>query len=74
VTAVIWLLVFKEDTMNNPNPGSEEAIELGCECPVMDNNHGKGLPWPNGRGGYDTAFWTNGDCPLHGKKDKQKEG
>ena len=60
--------------MNIPNPGSEEAIEKGCSCPVMDNNEGKGIPVPNGSGGYDTAFWMKNDCPLHGLKDKQKEG
>lgn len=66
--------VCKEDAMNQPNPGSDEAIEQGCKCPVMDNNRGKGLPWPNGNGGYDTAFWMSADCPLHGTKDKPQEG
>jgi hypothetical protein len=40
-----------------PNPGSDEAIALGCKCPVIDNGHGKG------RG--DGLFWFNGDCPIH---------
>lgn len=26
-----------------PLPGSREAVELGCTCPVMDNCHGKGM-------------------------------
>ena len=25
-----------------PNPGSDDAIEQGCRCPVMDNAHGHG--------------------------------
>ena len=24
-----------------PNPGSPEAVKLGCICPVLDNCHGK---------------------------------
>jgi hypothetical protein len=45
-----------------PNPGSREAIYLGCRCPVLDNAHGRGFPW----GGNDPSFWINGECPLHG--------
>ena len=26
-----------------PTPGSDEAIKMGCTCPVMDNAHGKGF-------------------------------
>jgi len=36
-------------------PGSDEAYQQGCKCPILDNqdmpNHKK---------------WVNGDCPLHG--------
>lgn len=39
-------------------PGSINAIEHGCSCPVLDNGHGAG------RG--DGLFWINSDCPLHG--------
>lgn len=46
---------------NKPNPGSKEAQDEGCTCPVLDNNHGKGV---NG------SFWMNGDCPLHGFKEQ----
>ena len=48
---------MKEET-KKPSPGSNEAIALGCTCPVMDNNHGLG---ENG------AFWISCDCPIHGK-------
>ena len=39
-------------------PGSDEAIEAGCKCPVLDNGHG----W-----GYITEgqFVIAGSCPLH---------
>jgi hypothetical protein len=46
-----------------PNPGSNEAIALGCTCPVMDNGHGQGFPWPGTEG---PSFWVNADCPVHG--------
>ena len=39
------------------NPGSDEAIKLGCLCPQLDNAHGRR---------NDGLFWINGDCPLHG--------
>lgn len=43
-----------------PNPGSDEAIELGCICAVLDNNHGKYAPYqPDG-------WWITAGCPLHG--------
>ena len=46
-----------------PNPGSLEAIELGCTCPRVDNGRGRGS------GRFDQAgnpmFWVNGGCPLH---------
>jgi hypothetical protein len=37
-------------------PGSEEAYEKGCKCPILDNQD-----QPVGK------KWVNGDCPLHGK-------
>jgi predicted CXXCH cytochrome family protein len=47
----------------NPNPGSREAVALGCTCAVMDNHHGAGFPWgPEGK----ICFWMDTDCPLHG--------
>ena len=45
-----------------PPPGSHEAIEAGCICPVFDNAHGRGVPLrPNG----EAAYWVNEGCPLH---------
>jgi hypothetical protein len=43
-----------------PNPGSDEAKDLGCLCPVLDNAHGKGIDLDGG------LFWINQTCPLHG--------
>jgi hypothetical protein len=50
--------------MTKPNPGSVEAIDQGCTCPVMDNNGGKGIgPMKDGT----IMFWRSGGCPLHGQ-------
>lgn len=45
-----------------PNPGSEQALRQGCTCPVLDNNHGKGIV----HGPKGVEFWTDENCPLHG--------
>ena len=44
-----------------PNPGSKEALELGCLCPVLDNCHGLG----RGQDGERYGWWVNGYCPIH---------
>ena len=41
-----------------PNPGSEEAIALGCECPVIDNGYGTGSYKSEG-------FIYSVGCPVH---------
>lgn len=47
---------------NKPNPGSDEAIKMGCICPVLDNECGEGY-----LGQKDTfIIWEN--CPIHGKE------
>ncbi len=39
----------------SPNPGSDEALALGCRCPVLDNGRGRaGPPW-----------WITQGCPVH---------
>jgi len=47
------------------NPGSDEALDAGCQCPVLDNGHGAGC----GQFGEDgrPLFWINEECPIHGK-------
>ena len=52
--------------MNTPNPGSDEAIALGCTCPVMDNGHGKGYMGGVKDEDGNVVFVMNCDCPLHG--------
>ena len=42
------------------NPGSDEAIEMGCTCPVLDNSHGWGSMYGEG------TFWISIGCPIHG--------
>ena len=44
-----------------PSPGSEEAQDLGCTCPVMDNEYGKGYM------GMKDTFVYSSTCSLHGK-------
>jgi hypothetical protein len=45
-----------------PNPGSKEAIALGCSCPVSDNGNGLGA-YIDKRG--HRIFWYNYDCKVH---------
>ena len=49
-----------------PNPGSDEAIEQGCFCPILDNYHGRGVAIDG-----EWQFWINEDCPLHGRKHEE---
>lgn len=50
-----------------PDPGSNEAVTLGCLCPYYDNNRGRGFTWTNEKGEKVTAFWVSAECPLHAK-------
>lgn len=61
-------MFFKEELMTDetPKPGSDAAVKLGCLCPVMDNHHGNGFPALDQDGGRRTAYWINGNCPIHG--------
>ena len=54
-----------------PPPGSDDAIERGCTCPVVDNGHGRGamLPAPETARHPRQAeplYWVSETCPLHG--------
>lgn len=42
-----------------PNPGSPEAVEAGCTCPVLDNARGRGYM------GVDGTFIFTSNCPVH---------
>ena len=41
------------------NPGSDQARNAGCTCPVMDNSNGKGYM------GMDGVFVYNENCEYH---------
>ena len=45
-----------------PNPGSQEAIWLGCLCPILDNHRGHGIPQKKGP----PLFIYTAECPVHG--------
>lgn len=45
-----------------PNPGSDEALDMGCICPVLDNSHGKGYM------GQENVFIYTIGCPIHYSK------
>lgn len=51
------------ETERVPNPGSNEAREQGCTCPVWDNHKGEGRPLPDGT----HEFIYNRNCTLHGQ-------
>lgn len=51
-------------------PGSVEAVQQGCTCPISDNKNGKGLSINE-----DSFFWVSHECPLHFSKEiKEKLG
>lgn len=49
-----------------PNPGSDQAREGGCRCPVIDNGHGHGYGVAEIDGKPTPVFVMRADCPLHG--------
>lgn len=49
----------------SPNPGSDEAIKLGCKCPVLDNARGRGYMGGVKNADGSTAFVYSAACPLH---------
>ena len=51
-----------------PPPGSNEAIELGCKCPVLDNANGKGIVI-NG----EVMYWYSQDCNIHYPENKKED-
>jgi hypothetical protein len=53
-----------------PNPGSYDAYERGCMCPIQENNHGEGIQIGDCPA---RQFWINLMCPLHGGRIKKNE-
>ncbi len=54
------------ETNPTPNPGSDEALDRGCKCPVLDNAHGRGYLGDGEKFGWVTVE----GCPLHWSKMK----
>jgi hypothetical protein len=50
--------------MSRPNPGSDAALDQGCTCAMLDNNHGKRPPYPP------DGWWITEGCPLHHNLDE----
>lgn len=55
-----------------PNPGSDEALAMGCLCPVMDNRRGRGSGYVDLDG--NPLWWINGDCPVHVEQEEETHG
>lgn len=51
-----------------PNPGSKEAVAMGCTCPVMDNSYGRGYMGGVEDSDGSTVFVVVTSCPLHGEE------
>ncbi len=51
-----------------PKPGSKEATEQGCTCPVIDNGHGKGYMGGVKDKDGNVMFVINASCPVHGEE------
>ena len=53
--------------LTTPNPGSGEALDMGCTCPVMDNRRGTRFM------GYSGVYAINQTCPVHNPKETTDE-
>ena len=42
-----------------PNPGGDEAVKMGCTCPVLENCRGRGYT------GMSDCFVFTLNCPVH---------
>ncbi len=47
------------EQVKKPYPGTMEAQDAGCTCPVIDNHYGRG--WH----GIEGTFCINGGCSVH---------
>lgn len=46
--------------IDEPSPGSPEAVSKGCTCPLMENRCGSGVAYKGKR-----AFYLDHGCPVH---------
>lgn len=51
------------DRPDSPNPGSPHAIKLGCQCPGIVNQHGRGMRTDPKTG--ERQYWIPASCDLH---------
>ena len=50
-----------------PRPGTQDALDAGCTCPVIDNRYGKGY------GGLEGVYCYTTGCPVHWPKEEEDE-
>jgi len=50
---------------DSPPPGSDNAREQGCTCPIFDNCRGEG--------GYFGGYIISEDCPIHGSENPKDD-
>ncbi len=55
VTLTVTAPQFKQ--WNNLIPGSPDAVDKGCLCPILDNQE---MPADK--------KWVDAECPIHGRK------
>jgi hypothetical protein len=51
-----------------PAPGSNDARESGCKCPILPNGFGRGA-W-----GLPYLFVTDAKCPVHRVPEARPDG
>lgn len=49
-------------------PGSREAEQAGCECPVLDNAYGRGRMGDGERFGWVMVV----GCPVHHREEQER--
>ncbi len=58
---------MNDETKQAPAPGSDEAVKLGCICPVYDNCRGHGYMGMNG------IYVYNEGCKVHASKEVKEQ-
>jgi hypothetical protein len=56
------------------HPGSREALDGGCTCPVEENHYGKGYLGGSPGGDGSLIFAVSEDCPLHRRGRRLRQG
>ena len=51
------------EIVHPPRPGSDEAVDRGCICPVEENGFGHGAVDP--QSGCIGGYWQTQGCPVH---------